>query len=495
MAAQASALIAESFDTLSTAEQLALTAQWETFTRRQAMVGHRLVAGLQGAPLAEVGEHSVAGALTVLLRISKAEATRRVAEAAELAPRRAMTGETLQPELAHTAAAVEKGLVGAEHVRVIRRFFTKEIPASTPFDVREAAEAQLAELACKHTPEELRAAGQRLAAYLNPDGDFSDELRAAQRWLRLGRQRLDGMSELRAQIDPATRAALEAVLAVWAAPGRNNPDHQPDADQPGGDQPDTAAEPSPEAVRCDTRSTGQRNHDALGAMCRALLAPGQLGDQNGVPATLLITTTLQELESGSGHGVTGGGSLLPMSDVIKQASAAHPYLAVFDKATEQPLFLGRGRRLASKAQRLVLFAKYRGCTRPGCTAPAYQCQVHHANGDWAAGGRTDITDLTLACGPDNRRVTPGGWRTRNRKDGRTEWRPPPQLDTGQARTNNYHHPNRYLIDDNTNDNGDDEADCPDPDDTDDTHDTDEGTGPAGTDDTDAGPDPDYRNTG
>ncbi|WP_156744132.1 DUF222 domain-containing protein, partial [Mycobacterium sp. 1164985.4] len=218
-----SAMVAESFDTLSTAEQLAVVAEWERFTRRQAVVGHRLVAGLQAAPLAEVGEHSVASALTVLLRISKAEATRRVAEARELAPRRAMTGETLQAELAHTAAAVEKGLVGAEHVRVIRRFFTKEIPASTPFDVREAAEAQLADLASKHTPGELRAAAQRLAAYLNPDGDFSDELRAAQRWLRVGRQRLDGMSELRGQIDPATRAALEAVLAVWAAPGRNNP--------------------------------------------------------------------------------------------------------------------------------------------------------------------------------------------------------------------------------------------------------------------------------
>ncbi|MGE2719261.1 HNH endonuclease signature motif containing protein [Mycolicibacterium celeriflavum] len=454
MAEQLSALVAESFDTLSTAEQLALAAQWEMFTRSQAPVGHRLVAGLSAAPLAELGESSAAGALTVLLRISKAEASRRVAEAKALGPRRAMTGEALDPELAHTAAAVEKGLVGAEHVRVIRRFFDTQVPASTPFDVREAAEAQLAELASKHTPEELRAAAQRLAAYLNPDGDFSDELRAAQRWVRLGRQRLDGMSELRGQIDPATRAALEAVLAVWAAPGKNNPDG--DGPGAGGDTgPD--GEPSPEAVSSDTRSVGQRNHDALGAMCRALLASGQLGSHNGMPATLLITTTLQELESGVGQAVTGGGSLLPMSEVLKQAAAAHPYLAIFDQATEEPLYLGRGRRLASRAQRLALFAKYRGCTRPGCTAPAYQCQVHHANGDWADGGRTDITDLTLACGPDNRRVKPGGWRTRNGADGRTQWRPPPQLDTGQARTNNYHHPNRYLIDDDT----DDDTDCPD----------------------------------
>ena len=37
--------------------------------------------------------------------------------------------------------------------------------------------------------------------------------------------------------------------------------------------------------------------------------------------------------------------------------------------------------------------------------------------------------------------------TRKRKDGRTEWIPPPNLDTGQTRVNNYHHPHRYLTPD------------------------------------------------
>jgi hypothetical protein len=76
--------------------------------------------------------------------------------------------------------------------------------------------------------------------------------------------------------------------------------------------------------------------------------------------------------------------------------------------------------------------------------------------DWANGGQTDITDETLACGPDNRRVKPGAWSTRKRQDGRTEWLPPPNLDTGQARVNGYHHPERYLIpdDDHTDDNPD-----------------------------------------
>ena len=46
--------------------------------------------------------------------------------------------------------------------------------------------------------------------------------------------------------------------------------------------------------------------------------------------------------------------------VIRQAAAAHHYLSVFDGHTECPLYLGRSRRLASAAQRIVLYAKDRG---------------------------------------------------------------------------------------------------------------------------------------
>ena len=69
--------------------------------------------------------------------------------------------------------------------------------------------------------------------------------------------------------------------------------------------------------------------------------------------------------------------------------------------------------------------------------------VNHLDG-WADGGGTDITKLTWACGPDNRKVEEQGWTTRKGKDGRTEWIPPPHLDTGQARVNDYHHPEKYL---------------------------------------------------
>ena len=111
--------------------------------------------------------------------------------------------------------------------------------------------------------------------------------------------------------------------------------------------------------------------------------------------------------------------------------------------------LGRTTRLASPAQRIVLLNRDRGCTRPG-----YHSEVHHGVAVWADGGATDINDTTLACGPDNRAATAGGWNTRKRADGRFEWLPPPALDTGRTRINNYHHPQRYLIPDNGTEDGD-----------------------------------------
>jgi hypothetical protein len=94
----------------------------------------------------------------------------------------------------------------------------------------------------------------------------------------------------------------------------------------------------------------------------------------------------------------------------------------------------------------VLYARDRGCTRPGCTAPAYWCEANHDD-PWSAGGHTDVTTMSLTCGPDNRLLHETGWTVRKRRDGRTEWIPPPNLDTGQARINFYHHPERYLIPD------------------------------------------------
>jgi hypothetical protein len=105
-----------------------------------------------------------------------------------------------------------------------------------------------------------------------------------------------------------------------------------------------------------------------------------------------------------------------------------------------------------EGQRIVLHATDRGCTAPGCDVPGYLTEVHHVR-PWATTKTTHIDDLTLACGPHHRLITPGGWSTRKRQDGITEWIPPAHLDHGQPRTNTFHHPEKLLHhrDDNDDD--------------------------------------------
>ncbi len=425
-------------DGLSPQELLTVLARREALAWRQPVVDHAIIARLSAeCSPAQLGARSLAEVLSLRLRISRREARRRIAEAEDLGPRRAITGQPLEPVLPRVADGQSAGQLGPEHVAIIRRFFDR-LPRHVEFDTREAAEADLAGIGAQLPPEELRVAADRLAALIDQDGEFSDVDRARRRGLSIGRQGVDGMSPVTGLLDPEARAALDAVLAKLAAPGMCNPEAE---------RPRVDGEPDAGEVRADTRTTAQRNHDALKTCCRGLIASGELGQHNGLPVTIIVSTTLRELESGAGHAVTAGGTLLPMSDVIRMASHAFHYLVVFEDHREVPMYLGRARRTASVGQRIALCAKYRGCSFPGCTARGYDCQVHHAECDWADGGQTDVDELTLACGPHNRLVKRGGWQTRQRRDGRTEWIPPPDLDTGQARTNRYHHPQRYLVPD------------------------------------------------
>ncbi len=129
-----------------------------------------------------------------------------------------------------------------------------------------------------------------------------------------------------------------------------------------------------------------------------------------------------------------------MSDVIRMASHAHHYLAIFDNG--HPIGLYHTKRIASPGQRIVLHAKDRGCSFPNCDMPGYLTEVHHVTA-WAQCHQTDIVDLTLACGPHHK-LADRGWTTRKLKNGDTEWIPPPHLDHGQPRTNKYHHPEKLL---------------------------------------------------
>jgi hypothetical protein len=418
---------------LDPAIRLRALERLETSGRRQTVESHDVIASLAKEDPGDIGGpvHKV---VADWLRISCAEASRRLREAKQLSPRLTLTGEELPPELPATAQAWRDGLLDGQHVRVIQTF-VRDLPDAIRVDAVEKAERFLARQATKLRPDQLEKVAHQCALRLNPDGKFSESDRARQRGFTWCGQRPDGMSVGKLVASPELRTNLDAWLARFAAPGMCNPDDQ---------TPCIQSEPSEESASGDLRSHAQRQHDALNALVRGRLGDPKLGVHNGLPVTVIVSTTLQELTSGAGRAVTGGGTLLPMRDLIRMAGHAYHYLAVFDEHSSRPLYLGRSRRVASPDQRIVLYAKDRGCTHPGCDVPGYWSEVHHVD-EWAAGGLTDADKLTFTCLP-NHKLIEKGWRTRKLPNGRTEWIPPPRLDRG-ARTNDYHHPERLFDDD------------------------------------------------
>ena len=366
-----------SFDALITPERLVMLARCEVFRRRLPALEHPLINQIGGqADATELGGR-LPSALADRLRITRAEASRRIGEAAELGDRKAITGEPLPPLLTATAEAQRDGRIGSAHVAVIRGFVHR-LPDFVDLETRVKAEAQLAGLGGQHRPDELSRLADKLTDCLNPDGNFTDDDRARRRGITIGNQGIDGMSPITGYLTPEARATLDAVFAKLAAPGMCNAFDQ---------QPVVDGTPSQDAIGGDTRSCAQRNHDGLHAALRALLASGCLGQHNGLPATIIVSTTLRELEAKAGRGLTGGGSLLPMSDVIRLACHAHHYLAIFDQGKAIALY--HTKRLASPGQRIVLYAKDRGCSHPGCDVPGYFTEVHHVR-KWAE-RRVNIT--------------------------------------------------------------------------------------------------------
>lgn len=420
-----------SSDVVGNAFRVEVAERLETQDRTNRGLMYRFFGELADPPDGTGLAPVVRDMLWARLRITPREITRRFKLAARIRPRRTLTGPPVQPELPELAAAVAAGSVGDDHIRAVCAAVDVLPSRVSPTDVAEAERALVAH-AAKLDAGVVTKLGQRIADHLNPDGLFTDDDRARRRGLYLGAQGPDGMSRLSGLLDPEARAYFEAIEAA-VRPGRHQPDGAPN---------------DPEAR--DTRSPAQRCHDAFKLGLETAIASGELGAHRGHPVTVVVTTTLAELNQAA-HAVadpsiptpaparTGGGSRLPMPDLIRMAAKAIHYLAVFDDHSGRPLYLGRQKRIASADQRLICHARDRGCTRPNCLEPGYHCEVHHAP-DWADGGRTDADRLFFACGCDHSAASRGEWRTLVTDSGRLGWTD----GSGPPEINHAHHPHELL---------------------------------------------------
>lgn len=236
------------FDALSPADKVRLQVRMERNLRRAPTVSHRLLAGLrEECDPAQLGAANWPDVLVTTLRITKSEACRRLLQAEKLGPRRALTGGPLAPAWEATAAAQQRGLIGAEHLDLIAKFHRK-LPSWVDVGTRAAADAQLAESATGLGPKDLEEAAAMLLAMIDQDGQApTDAERARKRGIHLGSQQPDGMSRIGGYLTPEARAVFEAVHARLGAAGMCNPDDE---------TPCVKSDPTAEHRESDTRHHG-----------------------------------------------------------------------------------------------------------------------------------------------------------------------------------------------------------------------------------------------
>jgi len=264
----------------------------ETQKRRLAAVDHRLIAEAGSRGLAR--EHACKNTATLLgqlLRVSPVEASSRVRAAADLGPRRGLTGETLPPLFQIVAAAQAAGAISARHAQIITRAIDA-LPAAVQAEHEDSVQDFLVEQARQFDPRLLAQVAHRISDTLDPDGTYTSEHDRARRRDLTIRQRPDGSSHVEGELTAICTQALLTVL-------------------------DTLARPVPalDGAR-DPRTAGQRNHDAVQDAMLMLLRTDLLPDCGGVAATILLTMTAEQIADRPGHH-------RPRSPHLHRASA-HP---------------------------------------------------------------------------------------------------------------------------------------------------------------------------
>src|SRR5882757_10830623 len=393
------ALIALDLTRLSRDELLELLRGVETQRRRLPVVDHALIAELDRRGAAgEVMARDTPSLLREVLRVSPREATARHEAALDLGPGQSLTGQARPPLLPAVAAAQAEGAISVEHAKVIRGVIA-DLPSEVEFEHGADVEARLVAEARRFDPSVLATLARRVVALLNPDGVLADDVEHDRRRHATLSGNRDGSGVLRAHLTPMALAQWQAVLDPRAAPRPS------DVDGP------------------DVRSPGERMHDALSDAAHRLLASNDLPPSGGVPATVLLTMTLDQLETRSGHVTTAHGGTVTVTEALRLAGEAHVIPVVLD--SKGILAYGQARRTATTNQRLALAARDGGCCFPGCDTPPGWTQVHHIL-NWAFGGGTNLTNLCLLCGFHHREHEKRGWQV-TMKHGRPWWIPPAHI--------------------------------------------------------------------
>ena len=283
--------------------------------------------------------------------------------------------------------AMAQGRVHTEQVEVIVKALDDLLDDLDPTLVEEA-EGHLVTEAGRFDAVGLKKLGRRLLEVVDQDAADAHEAkllekeeRDAQAAMRLTMYD-DGHGKVHGRfvLDSTTGAALRKMVLAVAAPK-----HQAATQGPLGER----------------KPTAERMGQAVGELINRYPV-GKLPQAGGLNATLVVTMTLDSLMGGLKAAQLDTGQTISASLARRMACEAGIIPAVLGGKSEV-LDLGRSRRFHSRAQRIAKLLTAGGCQVDGCDAPPGLTHLHHKI-EWSLGGRTDLDNTIMICGPHHARA-------------------------------------------------------------------------------------------
>lgn len=257
-------------------------------------------------------------------------------------------------------------------------------------------------------PEDLKAIAHAIAAQLDPDGAEPAEHRAmARRHLTIGRMH-DGVYPVRANLMPETYAQLQLLLDAQLNPKTDGPPapegvffQLSDDDTDGDDEFNS----DPRSV-LDTRTRGQKQHDALAAALGIAARHADMPSLGGAAPTLVVHLESADSSWAAIPGVDG-----PVSAAVARHTGCTG--AIQRVFTEQGRIVGTTvtDRVFTVYQRRAITLRDKECLIPGCHVPASWCEVHHVT-EHARGGPTSTDNGVPLCWWHHRSLEYSGWEIR-----------------------------------------------------------------------------------
>ena len=282
--------------------------RFETLRNRQPLIDHRLIADAEAHHLSEeYCSSTMTQFLIRVLQLSPGDAAARVRAAAAVGPRTTMLGEKLEPALPQLAALQRDGVVNAEKVAIVERAMHQLSRHDLDPEQSITAEQLLTDHAAILAPPELRRFAHAVVNAADPDGPqpVDDQLQQDRRYVEL-KQRRDGMWHLAGRLSTTVGAQLNAILDPLTKPRSTAIE----------DEDGTVVEIP------DQRPHMQRLHDALEEACARLLKAADQPSVGGIPASVIVTISLEDLLAKAGVAETADGTQLTSDQLLRIADEA-----------------------------------------------------------------------------------------------------------------------------------------------------------------------------